>query len=272
MLLLVHAGRCRRWYEDGRQRAINDQSFLHITAPYQFATSGQAVAFAQSATAPLVDPKSGKHHGQVLLDFLPTRMIRSVSQETKLEDGGFPFLVSAGVGPEADTVIGPGYGVDDPPTSISNLILPYDKDCSTGVCTSHIEAFGKIVMDMKSGGTGNATFERSGENGVPETILLSYNPVRILGFRPVDSSDFSRGLVATDYVIYSLALAESENGILEAFEPIKEVTNQQIAIAIGVASVLLLFAAVLVVYISLRVTESIAEPMVYLLQLIRSIR
>lgn len=264
--------RCRRWYDDGRQLALDEARYLHVTAPYEFVTGGQRIEFAQSATSPLIDPETGEHLGQVLLDFLPARMVRSISEETVLGDGGFPFLVSADFDSEFDTVIGPGYFPEDEPISITDLILKYDKLCDSDRCKSNVDAFVEVIKEMKNGSIGNATLYRVDENEKVETLLLSFAPVTVPSFRPVDSSDFSRGLEASEYTIYSLALVESENGILEAFEPIRDVTDQQVARAIGILSTLLIFATILIVFISLRLTESIAEPMVYLLEIIRSIR
>jgi hypothetical protein len=65
---------------------------------------------------------------------------------------------------------------------------------------------------------------------------------------------------------------EPESGIFRTFDPIEDVTQQQINTAIVILSVLLIVATFLVVYVSLRVTQSIAEPMLYLLEIIRSIR
>jgi hypothetical protein len=125
---------------------------------------------------------------------------------------------------------------------------------------------------MKVGKTGNATFYRTNEEGVQEQVYLAFAPVAVQSFLPVDSADFSRGLKSSKYFIYSLALAETEAGLLERFDPIEQETQQQIRVAIGILSTLLAVATILVIYISLQVTKSIAEPMVYLLDIIRSIR
>jgi len=249
-----------------------NNTYLHVTAPYEFATATTQVTFAQSATAPLMDPRTGDHVGQVLFDFLPTAMIHSLNDETPLSNGGFPFLIATQSAYGADTVVGPNYNLSDPPTSIATKVVPFDISCDLVVCQSNLEAFNAIVKAMKAGEEGNVTFYRTRKSGGEEKVLIAYAPVAVQSYQPVDSSDFSRGLKASEYLIYSLALAETQAGILETFDPIAVVTHKQIKEAIGILSAVLVVATILVVYVSLRVTQSIAEPMVYLLDIIRSIR
>ena len=240
-----------------------------MTAPYEFATG---LTFAQSITTSIMDPVDNSHVGQVLLDYLPTKMFNVLRNSTPLSDGGFPVLVAIEGPSDGDTVIGPGYELSDPPASIASKVLEYDGDCDTETCRNNAEVFNTIVSNMKSGKTGNATFYRTNEAGDNETVLMAFAPVAIRSFLPIDSTDFSRGLKASKYVIYSLALAETKSGLMERFNPIEEETQQQITVAIAILSTLLVVATILVIYVSLQVTKSIAEPMVYLLDIIRSIR
>lgn len=219
-----------------------------------------------------MDPANGSHVGQVLLDFLPTKMFQVLRNSTPLSEGGFPILVAIEGQRDADTVIGPGYELSDPPTSITSKVLEYEVDCDEVVCRSNQDAFNAIVSAMKAGQTGNASFYRTSMEGEQERVYIAFAPVAVQSFLPVDSADFSRGLMSSKYLIYSLALAETESGLLERFDPIQEETQHQIRVAIGILSTLLALATILVIYISLQVTKSIAEPMVYLLDIIRSIR
>lgn len=248
-----------------------NNTYLHVTAPYEFATGG-TVLFAQSATTPLIDPLTAEHVGQVLFDFFPTDIIRIIEEDTPLSSGGFPILVATESAYDADTVVGPDYSLSDPPSPIASKVLAVDVDCDRAVCRANVEAFNEVVEKMKTGLQGNATFYRTTDGGRQERVHMAYSPVSVRTFRPLDSSDFSRGLNASDYLIYSLALVEVEDGTLETFDPIEDVTQQQITAAIVILSILLIVASVLIVYVSLRVTQSIAEPMVYLLDIIRSIR
>jgi hypothetical protein len=63
--------RCRGWYDEGK--ALGKP---YITPPYVFATSQLLVA--SSATAPLVDPSTGQHVGQTLIDFIPHDFLTSI--------------------------------------------------------------------------------------------------------------------------------------------------------------------------------------------------
>ena len=240
-----------------------------MTAPYEFATG---TTIAQSITASIMDPETKDHVGQVLLDYLPTKIFQVLRNATPLSDGGFPILVAIEGQSDGDTVIGPGYKLSDPPASIASKVLEHDVDCDDKTCRSNAEAFNAIVSNMKAGKTGNASFYRTNEAGGQERVHMAFAPVAIRSLVPVNSADFSRGLKSSMYLIYSLALAETESGLIERFDPIEEETQQQIRISIGVLASLLAVATILVVYISLQVTKSIAEPMVYLLDIIRSIR
>ncbi len=243
-----------------------------MTAPYEFATKQVQTIFAQSATAPLINTETAEHIGQILLDFLPTAAFRTLRRDTPLSTGGFPILVATESTYDADTVIGPDYELSDPPASIASKVLSNDLGCVSEICRMNIETFDEIVRRMKTGAEGNATFYRTTATGSQERVHIAFAPVAVQSFRSVDNTDFSRGLDASQYMIYSLALVEPETGIMERFDPIEEETQQQIRTAIGVLSTLLAVATIIVVYVSLHVTKSIAEPMVYLLEIIRSIR
>lgn len=266
--------RCRGWYDAGRHLALTEDQLLHLTAPYEFATLEDGVTVALSATAALIDPRTGEYVGQVLLDFLPTRMLRVIKDDTPLTNKGFPVLIATEDAIDADTIVGPGYKLSDPPSPIADFVLKYDTPmgCERPICVENQKAFESIVAEMKSGSRGNATFFRTTENGKQEKVHIAFAPVSVRSFRSIDSSDFSRGVYVSDYLIYSIALAETDSGILEAFDPIQEESEQQKRAAIGILSVLLALATILVVYVSIRVTQSITTPMVYLLDVIRSIR
>jgi hypothetical protein len=78
-------------------------------------------------------------------------------------------------------------------------------------------------------------------------------------------------VTVSDYLVYSLALAQSKASILKPFKAIEDRMYRSIRLAIISLSVVIAVAAFLVVYFSHRLASSITEPMVYLLDLIRSI-
>lgn len=219
-----------------------------------------------------MDPMTGDHVGQALLDFLPTTMIQSLRNETPLSTGGFPILITTEGAYDADTIIGPNYELSDPPTPIKAKVLPFDINCAKEECISNLVAFNDFVLGMKGGTIGSETTTRTTEDGDLERLFMAYAPVTVRSYRPIDSTDFSRGLATAEYLIYSLALVETKSGLLMTFDPIEKETQKQVKWATGFLSALLVVATLLVVYVSLRVTQSISEPMIYLLDMIRSIR
>lgn len=199
-------------------------------------------------------------------------MIRSLKDETPLSPGGAAILIAVDGAYSEDTVVAPGHKQTDEPTAIGSKVLPFDEGCESQICKDNMEQFNKIVVEMKAGISSTSTFSRSTATGAQEIVYIAYNPVTVQGFRQLDSSQFSRGLEQKEQLVYSLGLIETESGILEDFDPIEEETNRQIGIAIGVLCSMIVLATMCVVYVSLRVSRSIAEPMIYLLDIIRSIR
>ena len=71
--------------------------------------------------------------------------------------------------------------------------------------------------------------------------------------------------------MHSLALAETEQGLLEPLATIEEETRRQIAIAIGILCAVIVAAVTIAVFTSSVVAASLAGPMVFLLQMIKNI-
>jgi hypothetical protein len=231
---------------------------LHLTAPYTF-VSGEV---AQSATSPLIDPSTGEHVGQVLVDFHSKSIFDALSFEnTPLTDGGFPVLLAVQGDPSKDTVLGPGFDAGDVAKEISEVVLPKD-----------LVHFRRIVELMKGGDLDSNSFIRARPNGTgADTVHIAYAPVVIKNIHPVNSSKFSSGIVASKYFIYSLGLCETEDGLLQPFLEIETEMNRKILLALLILIFGILLAAVLIIYISCLVSTSIAKPMVDLLEMIRAI-
>jgi hypothetical protein len=260
---------CRRWYDTGRKNAIKDNASLHVTAPYQFAHES---IIAQSATSPLMDPRTGEHVGQVLLDFSSDSIFEALDKENiELSNGGFPILIAVQGDEKENTVTGPGFLFGDAPREISELVLPQDYICNTQECDENLDGFADIVESMKKGEAGTTKFTRTTSDGGAETVHISYAPVIVKSIRPLNSSDFASGIEGSEYLIYSLGLCETEKTLLEPFEEIKEDVTKQINVGIVILSIGIVVAILFIVYVSYIVTASITEPMLYLLELIRCI-
>jgi hypothetical protein len=257
-LFLRTLHRCRGWYDEGKKLATERNFSLHLTAPYLFVSG----IVAQSATSPLIDPSTGQHVAQVLLDFFSNSVFDALTDEnTSLTNGGFSVLIAVQGDTDADTVKGPGFAPGDDPKEVTEVVLPKD-----------VENFRSIVGSMKEGHHKSNKFTRDKPNGIgTDTVHISYAPVVVKNIRPVNSSNFASGIIASQYFIYSLGLCETRDGLLEPFLGIEQNMNRQILWAIVILGVGILLAALLIIYISCLVTISIAEPMVDLLELIRCI-
>ncbi|KAG7360307.1 hypothetical protein IV203_035406 [Nitzschia inconspicua] len=60
--------RCRSWYADGRGKYLNFSIPVHVTAPYEYASS---LITASSITSPIANPSTKEYVGQILYDYLP---------------------------------------------------------------------------------------------------------------------------------------------------------------------------------------------------------
>ena len=86
----------------------------------------------------------------------------------------------------------------------------------------------------------------------------------------MDSSDFSRGTQENKIQISSLSLVHPESrSIIAPFQTVNDFINNLYILSIGVLSALILVGAVLVVFISFRVTESIITPVMQLLTVVQ---
>lgn len=242
-----------------------NQSSVYSTPPYKFAASG---TFAQSASSRIVASKTGKHVGQALVDYSSQPVFDSLNAKNfALSGKGFPILItveSDNFG--ADTVIGPGRSAEALP--IADLVLPNDPECTGTACE---EGFYEILGKMKAGQNGTENFIRVGEDGSNEQIYISYAPVVVNTYTPVDSSDFSRGVFMSPYLLYSLAFAENEDKMLAEFFEIEDDIDTQFYITLAVLCLTIVVSTIFVVYISNVITVSMTEPMVRLLELVRTI-
>lgn len=262
--------RCREWYGTGKEMAEIDEGALYITPPYKFQS---APIYAHSATTPLRDPITKEHVGQVLVDFRTDIIFQALEEETPLARGGFPILITSkkdGVA-QAETVIGPNFSRSETARPIAPLVLEKEQNCNSTVCEVNRNAFEDVVRAMQNGESNRTAFYRLREDGTQEKVYIAFAPVLVKSYCPVNSSDFARGVKESEYLVYSLALAETEEGALEPFEAVEKSTEKQVYIAIGVLTLAIAVALVAVLFFSHRVATSITEPMLFLHDLIVSI-
>lgn len=254
--------RCRDWYATGKEKGQT-----HITPPYIFASSNLP---ASSATFPLVDPVTKGHVGQALLDFLPGDIMKSLESGNTIigqGKGGFPIVIT----PETDvtggdTVVGPGYQITDS-ASITDVVLPHND-----VGSPHRYAFeSEVVQQMKDGGNGTAHFMRKSKDGKDEIVFIAYAKISVTTLLPIDPSDFSRGSLASDSLIYSLGIAVLESDLSLPFAKIEDNVSRKIDVAMIVLIALICVSAVLVGFVTYVMAASIARPMVVLTDVVQRI-
>jgi hypothetical protein len=132
---------------------------------------------------------------------------------------------------EEDAIIGRNFTIGDGAQEIGNLVLPSDVSCESAnsTCIERLDKFRSIVAVMKDGGTGYDAFtRRAPDQGGTETVHIAYAPVKTMNIRPLDSSQFARGVEVSENLVYSLALCETEEGLLAPFTPIEKEMRKQI--------------------------------------------
>ena len=192
-------------------------------------------------------------------DFTPGSIFRALqSNQLRLAEGGFPILIT----PESDilghdTVIGPGFSLNDGGKSISDLLLADD-------------SLDPILEEMKAGKKGSGSFSALvGDSR--EQFNISFAPVIVRSYRPLDSSDITRGVEIETNLVYSLALGETESGIIKSFQSIDDFASQNAKICIGVLSAVIAISTLSIIFMAFRVTSSMAKPILQLLELLKSI-
>lgn len=250
--------RCRGWYQQGKEKAMadtNETIHLHITSPYVFAT-GKLIG--QSVTSPLIDPQTQRHVGQTLVDFLPNSIFTSLNRDNiKLSDGSFAIVVTPQTDSKGhDTVYGPGFSLSGEGEAIQDVLQADD-------------SFDTILKQMKDGQRGKGKFTRS--NGQEDEVFLSFAPVYVKNYYPVDGSDITRGVQSEEILVYSLALAETADGLISSFNNIDAFSSRTVDICIGVLSAIIIISTVLIVWIAFRVTSSMTKPILQLLGVMKSI-
>eukprot|EP00592_Proboscia_alata_P029677 CAMPEP_0194443728 /NCGR_PEP_ID=MMETSP0176-20130528/126869_1 /TAXON_ID=216777 /ORGANISM="Proboscia alata, Strain PI-D3" /LENGTH=1495 /DNA_ID=CAMNT_0039270017 /DNA_START=354 /DNA_END=4842 /DNA_ORIENTATION=- len=260
--------RCRDWYHTGKKRYEEKGTWSYYTAPYEFAGSK---SISQSASMSLIDPDTGKHIGQALVDFSPQQITEMLTdKKTPLVSGGFHILVTVEQDNfQNDTIVGPGKLVGETGV-IGDYILPNDFCTSELECSLNRQSLDKILVKMRSGGTGIESFYRTSDNGAKESIYISYAPVYATTYSPIDSSNFARGVNESSSVIFSLALAIPETSMLESFKSKKSLLHT-VNVAVAVLSVILFVVACLVTYTSYYVSLYVTTPILELLNLTRKI-
>ena len=275
--------RCRDWYATGKKMWEASGASIYCNSPSLYANG----LMGQSCSSPLFDPITRKHIGQTLIDFLPQAIIDSLKEGNQLKEG-YPILITTQVNSfGTDTIVGPGFNLGDPGHPIEQLVLqetgkpteelvpPHDSkitklDCGGSNDNDVVRSdFKDILGRMRAGNSGWGCFTRKSKDNENDNMLIFYAPVTAKTSLPMDSSDFSRGIQENKTQIFSLALVQPKSSIIAPFQTVNDFIKSQVILSIGVLSALILVGAVLVVFISFRVTESIITPVMQLLTVVQ---
>ena len=247
--------RCTGWYDEGKRADT-----LHLTVPFVLPGTHE---IANSATFPLIDPLTGVHVGQTLVDFLPElkwKKAKHNESECRLPNRFVIVITPESDALGGDTMVGPGYNASEsasPP--IQDLLLPCD-----AVSTKNRKDFDQdVLLGMKMGNASQMTFRRrtftgSGENlkckDKEETMLISYAPVRVRAMRPLSSDDFARGVHVSEKLLSSLGVVVPVDDLTEAYayteESASNTINRSIAILIGLVAATAVIATVALAMVS----------------------
>lgn len=252
--------RCRDWYATGRKK-YEAGTPIHITAPYKFAS--EDAAFAASATAPIVNPRTREYAGQALLDFYPSELKEGFDS---LEDN-IAFVIT----PEAssyggDTVLGPEPGWSWKEVAIGELLFPDEPANSTYRVNFETD----VLLKMKRGEKGLAKIQRMRDGSI-ETLQLAFEPVFTRVLLPLDPSDLSRGVNRSDALVYSVGLAYRESEFEQPWNDIERGVMDDLESLRCVYLSIVGMVSLLFCFVTFYITIKICRPMLVLLCIVRSI-
>jgi hypothetical protein len=222
--------RCRGWYKDGK---LADT--LHLTSPYVFALTGKVVT---SMTFPLVDPSSGEHVGQTLLDFRPEGLLEvtEVGDNHTFDRRPYSFTILVTPSSDAlggDTLAGPGYAMGSTSPPIQSLVMPCDDPSSQNRRYFDENVLAAMKQNRSDSGKFNRrAFVRNDDEvtcaATEESMFISYAPVAIQSSKPVRSDDFARGVNVSEILMASLGIVVPAEDLSAPFAFIENKTSDTI--------------------------------------------
>lgn len=236
--------RCRPWYTEARSHFLENDEFVHITAPYLFSDEE---TFGLSAVSPIVDSTTDTFVGQVLLDFRPN----GVWQALKDIREPISFLITREFDAfGGDTVVGPDTSQGWSSAKITDLVYP-DSNHSASF---RADFESSVLAPMKKGEAGTSRFRRRVEDGVVEDYTIVFAPVRARFLHPLDSSDITRGVTHSIAPIHSLGIAVYEEEMLEPFRVVKDALLKDLKDLARIDTTFTILTAILFICFAFRVS------------------
>jgi len=238
---------------------------LSLGRPSEF-VGGNAT---QLASLPLIDPQTGDLVAMSSVVFTPEEIWDALREEaTPLGERGLHVLVATK--PELngdDTVMSPEL-LDHSGTcgQFANLLV--DCDASSGAVCHRSDSIERLVDDMRAGKTGQSQFDRVlSESGALDKVSFTFAPVNVTSFRPVDPSNFSRGVEAFTSAVYSLGLGRSEESLRTSYENLSATVGDAMSVLI-----LMEFTGIMVIlYATVQISVSVTKPVTQLFEVVRGV-
>jgi hypothetical protein len=138
------------------------------------------------------------------------------------------------------------------PEGVVSAFLPFDKADSRNAMQ-----FEEILIDMKRGGSENGTLTRLDKDGNNQNIFYSYSPVLYRELKPIRPDNFTRGAEASQVVLYSLIVAETENHLYEKFTDV----SSDIQSDLSRSNAIFLVVTAIITLICIFVTARVSKPL-----------
>lgn len=239
--------RCRAWYSDAKQKALNSGNGVHITPPYQFAT---VTHVGTTAVSPLMDPVSGEFVGVTSVDF-DTSEIQQILDDAAVD----VFAVTMPNEPaSANTVASSNMESGSTPQALLNVLLLND---SPGA--SNREDLVAVMSRMHEGKTGTATMKRTKGGGIEEVVHVVYSPVYTRELKSIQPNDYTRGTNASTALLYSIILLAKEDRLFARFSTIYDDIQRDLEQTSIVYLVVTGIVTAICVLVTARVSNFISE-------------
>ena len=232
-------------------------------------------ALTQMASFTIVDERTGEFVGLARTTHDVMSLYEALStNQTFLRGGGFPILLATSdTKVAANTLVAPGLPFGEKAT-LTDALLPNDR-CEEvfgfdAACEMD-SRLAKIEEGMMAGQTGTGIYKQTLDDGTVETVHIAYAPVTALSVTPVDSSDFTRGVNMERPTVFSIALAQSEEGLIATYEPMRDRLEIIMHGMIGFLGQFVLVILCIIVAVLCRLAVTIVEPVQQLLLLVERI-
>jgi hypothetical protein len=196
------------------------------------------IEVATSATSAIIDPATGEHIGQTLLDFTPGGIFGNlVNTNAEISVVVSPIADATG----GDAVIGPGHDAGSDPTPVGDVVLPLN----TRDSPNRLKFDENIVKPMKSGGSGYKYFTRNEDGGEQRKYVMAYAPITLRSLKIPRPDDFSEGVANHTEFVFSLGVARLEDNLRRPFveiqDDVKEEHQSLLFLYIGLIVILSIF-------------------------------